>query len=233
MSDFLAIAHPDGGNAGVFAEAAAQIGVQIEEWIPATGAGPRRPVADYRGLVVLGGDENIHEVDRYPYLEGEYALLSDWLDSGRPVLGVCLGAQMIAHVAGGSVFKVPEREFGWVEVDVLPASGDDPIAGFGGSTVTGLLWHDYACEPPAGSTVLANNEVCVQAFRLGDAWAFQAHPEVSANVLAEWLEPVLANDDEPLLRGQAELISAGNESHLAAWNEYGRELFRRFADYCR
>ena len=120
MAEILAIAHPDGGTVGVLAEAASEQSLAIEHWIPAEGGEPQRPLDQYSGLVVLGGDENIDEVDRYPYLEREYEIVNDWIEAGRPLFGVCLGAQMIAHVSGGSVFKASEREFGWEQIDVLP-----------------------------------------------------------------------------------------------------------------
>lgn len=233
MAQILTIAHPDGGTVGVFAEVALERSLTIETWTPATGSDPERPLDQYLGLVVLGGDENLDEVDRYPYLERELEVVSDWIESDRPLFGVCLGAQMIAHVSGGSVFKASEREFGWVEIDVLPAAHEDPVTGFGGDTVTGLAWHDYAFEPPPEATVLARSEVCVQAFRLGEAWGFQNHPEVDADLLDHWMAPLLTEQTDPERRGQAELLEAGRAAHMPAWNEYGRELFRRFAKRCR
>ena len=140
---------------------------------------------------------------------------------------------MIAHVSGGSVFKASEREFGWEQIDVLPAGRDDPVTGFGADTLIGLAWHDYAFEPPPGSTTLASNSVCIQAFRYGEAWGFQHHPEIEGSVLDHWLAPLLADASDPARRDQAELVEAGRAAHMQAWNEYGRELFRRFAKRCR
>lgn len=233
MAEILAIAHPDGGTVGVLAEAAAEQSLTIEHWTPAEGGEPATPLDQYSGLVVLGGDENIDEVDRYPYLEREYEIVNDWIEADRPLFGVCLGAQMIAHVSGGSVFKASEREFGWEQIDVLPAGRDDPVTGFGADTLIGLAWHDYAFEPPPGSTTLASNSVCVQAFRYREAWGFQHHPEIEGSVLDHWLAPLLADASDPARREQAELVEAGRAAHMQAWNDYGRELFRRFAKRCR
>lgn len=232
MAEILAIAHPDGGTVGVFADAAAEESLAIEHWMPAEGGEPELPLDQYSGLVVLGGDENINQLDLYPYLERELEVVHDWVASERPLFGVCLGGQMIAHVSGGSVFKASEREFGWAQIDVLPAAHDDPVTGFGAERLTGLAWHDYAFEPPPGSTTLASNSVCVQAFRHGEAWGFQHHPEIESSVLDGWLAPVLI-DPDPERRKQAELLEAGREAHMPAWNDYGRELFRRFAKRCR
>ena len=219
-----------GGTVGVFNAAAAEESLSIEHWIPAEGGEPQRPLDQYSGLVVLGGDENIGEVDRYPYLEREYEIVNDWIEADRPLFGVCLGAQMIAHVRGGSVFKMPEKELGWIEIEQLPAAQDDPVAGFGPQLLTGLLWHSYACEPPPQATILARNEVCVQAFKLGEAWGFQHHPEVDDQLLDGWLQPLLAGEAEG--RRAAEIVEVGSAAHMATWNDYGRELFRRFARRC-
>ncbi len=233
MAEILAIAHTDGGTVGVFAGAAAEQSLAIEQWVPAEGGEPARPLDQYLGLVVLGGDENIDEVNRYPYLTREFEVVSNWIASERPLLGVCLGAQMIAHVSGGSVFKASEREFGWAQIDVLPAAHDDPISGFGEERLTALAWHDFAFQPPPGSTTLASNSVCVQAFRYREAWGFQHHPEINTAVLDHWIAPLLADESDPARREQAELLEAGRSAHMQAWNDYGRELFRRFAKRCR
>ncbi len=232
MAEILAIAHPDGGTVGVLGEAASEQSLAIEHWTPADGSEPQRPLKEYCGLVVLGGDENIDEVDRYPYLEREFELVRDWIEAGRPLFGVCLGAQMIAHVSGGSVFRASVREFGWEQINVLPAAHDDPVAGFGADSLTGLAWHDYAVEPPPGSIELASTAVCLQAFRYGEAWGFQHHPEIDDAILDGWLAPLLTGESDPARRAQAELVEAGRAAHMPAWNDYGRELFRRFAKRC-
>ncbi|MEI6792292.1 MAG: type 1 glutamine amidotransferase [Actinomycetes bacterium] len=230
MAEILAIIHPDGGTSGVLVDGARDNSMTIEEWCPALSAEPPSPLESYSGLLVLGGDENIDEVDRYPYLEKEFEIVNDWIEQERPLFGVCLGAQMIAHLRGGSVFKASEKELGWIEFEQLPEALDDPIASFGDQTLTGLLWHSYACEPPPDATVLARNDLCVQAFRLGEAWAFQHHPEVDQQILDEWLEPLHKGTSQE--QKDAALIDGGLADHLPAWNEYGRELFRRFAKRC-
>ncbi len=232
MAEILAITHPGDDTVGVFAAAAAQLSLTIEQWSVAGGGEPQRPINEYRGLVVLGGDQNIDEVERYPFLEREFSVVDDWIAGGRPLLGVCLGAQMIAHVTGGSVFKASEREFGWLEIEQLEAGRSDPVTGFAKPQLTGLLWHEYAFEPPAPATILARNRVCVQAFRLGEAWGVQHHPEVDEEVLNTWLEPLLAGISGAKKRRQAELVAAGCDDYLAAWNDYGRDLFRRFSERC-
>lgn len=233
MPEILSILHPDAGHSGVFRDAAAQEGVAVEDWMPAGGREPARdPVSGYDGLLVLGGDENVGEEDRYPYLDRENGIITAWLESGRPVMGVCLGAQMIASLAGGEVYRLEDKEMGWLGFRHLEAAREDPVLGFAAPAETGLLWHDYAFTAPPGATVLAENEACAQAFRLGEAWALQPHPEVTAAILEDWLEPDAQDEGNPARLAGKEQIAAGMPAWLAPWNAYGTELFRRFARRC-
>lgn len=226
MSRILAICHPAGGTSGVFHDSARAAGSEIEEWLPAERPEPPRPLGDYAALVVLGGDQNVGEQDRFPYLTAELALLREWLPGGRPVLGVCLGAQLLAEAAGGRVVRATQRELGWLDVQRLPAAADDPLLGFAPERVTALQWHSYAVEPPPGAVELARSPVCTQAFRLGSAWGVQFHPEVDRAILDAWLGDLDLR--VPPQARDAEVLEAGVAAHLEAWNAFGRQLFRRF-----
>jgi len=223
----LCICHPGGGTGGVFHAGAADAGCVIEEWTPAAEPQSPRPLEDYAALIVLGGDQNVCEQDRYPYLTDELALLRDWLPGGRPVLGVCLGAQLLAQAAGGEVVRASSRELGWLDVDLLPAAAEDPLLGFAPARVTALQWHTYAVDPPPGATVLARSPVSPQAFRLGDAWGVQFHPEVDAAILRGWLGDLDLEVREEA--ADAAVLQAGVAAHMERWNAFGRELSRRFA----
>ncbi len=234
MSRILAITHPGGGTSGVFLDGARAAGRELEEWMPAMSPQPPRPPADYGGLLILGGDQNVCEQDRFPYLTAELELTRDWLAGGRPALGVCLGAQLIAEAAGGAVFKATERELGWLDVERLPAAATDPVLGFGDEHLTALQWHSYAVEPPPGATLLARSPVCAQAYRLGDAWGVQYHPEVTRAILEEWITDLHGGlDTVTAARDEAALRAGLQDGSLERWNAYGRELFRRFAERVR
>lgn len=232
MPEILAICHPEGGTAGVFEDAAAGMGAPIVNWFPADEPEPPASSDSFCGLLVLGGDQNVDEQHIYPYLTRELEFISEWLDAGRPAFGVCLGAQLLAEAMGGRVVRAHEREFGWLDVSVLPEGLEDPVTGFGGDRVKALQWHDYAIEPPEGATALATSPVCLQAFRAGEAWGVQFHPEVTAEILEEWLEPLLAEAPGSQRREEAAEMLAGIPENIEAWNEYGRELFRRFVGRC-
>ncbi len=226
----LAITHPGGGTSGVFHDGARAAGRTIEEWTPAERAEPPRPLEAYGGLLVLGGEQNVCEQDRFPYLTAELEVVGHWLAGGLPLLGVCLGAQLIAQAGGGAVVRATERELGWLQVERLQAGAGDPLLGFGGQRFTALQWHSYAVEPPPGAVALARSPVCVQAYRRGAAWGVQYHPEVTPQILEEWIAELLADPGEVSAEQTAERLRAGvRDGSLERWNAHGRELFARFA----
>ena len=174
------------------------------------GRPPRRDA--YDGVMVFGGEANVD--DPYDWLAEEKAWIGDLLERGTPLLGVCLGAQLIADVAGARVGRLPEPEVGWHEVAC--AGGGDPILAF--------EWHRYGfSDPPPGAVELARNEVGCQAFRLGNAWGIQFHAEVDEPTVQSWIR-----DYGPEVGLDADALAAETAANIAAWNEYGRALCRRF-----
>ncbi|WP_062298396.1 glutamine amidotransferase [Demequina maris] len=135
--------------------------------------------------VVLGGPVGVGEVDDYPVLAEEAALLGARVEAGLPTLAVCLGAQLLAHALGGSVAP-GEPEVGWGTVDLAPAASSTPLRHLAGAPV--LHWHGDAIAPPPGAVVLASTPATpCQAFAIGSALALQFHPEVDAERIERWL----------------------------------------------
>lgn len=139
---------------------------------------------------MLGGGF-LPDADReHPWLAAERALARDCLDRGVPVLGICLGAQLLAHVGGGRVegdFGMPEK--GVTELTPQPAAADDALFQAFSTRTVGIESHrDQITQLPDGAHLLMSSERCRnQAFRLGDtAWATQWHPESSAARVANW-----------------------------------------------
>ena len=149
------------------------------------------------GLVVLGGEMAAWEDHRAPWLPQLRDLMASAVDAGAPVLGVCLGGQVMTLACGGVVDRAPVAEVGVYELDLLPAAADDPLFSVLPHSVPVAEYHgDAMLEAPAGAVLLASTRDCpIQGYRLGDrAWALQFHPEVDAEIVGSWF----ADDPEPV-----------------------------------
>jgi GMP synthase (glutamine-hydrolysing) len=138
-------------------------------------------------LVVLGGPIGVYEVDTYPFIRDEIAGISARLEADKPVLGICLGAQLMAASLGARVARGPVKEIGWAPVTLTDAGKGSVLASLAATPV--LHWHGDNCELPEGCERLASTEHCpVQAFRRRP-WqlALQFHLEVDAARFERWL----------------------------------------------
>lgn len=228
MARILVVTHPDGGTSGVFAQAAVDAGHALEEWSVAGGGRPASELAAYDALVVLGGGQNVAERDRLPYLSAELGLIADWHARGRPLLGVCLGAQLLAQATGGAVVRMERPEIGWFDVERLPAGAADPLLGPGGPVIRSYQWHSYAVDLPPGAVTLARNAACAQAFRTQNSWGVQFHPEVTAAIVEAWIDDWRADPDAIAQGFDPARARADAARELPSWADYGRGLFTGF-----
>lgn len=184
----LAIVHQGDAGPGVFADAFAGAGIELDEWMISAGGGPPGgDLARYDAVAVFGGAMHADEDDRHPWLTEEKRLLAELLEAGKPLLGVCLGSQLLAGAAGAGVRRLPTPEIGWHEVVLEPAASADPVLGFLPERFTAFGWHSYEADLPPGASALARSDACLQAFRAGEAaWGIQFHAEVSAADLDHW-----------------------------------------------
>ena len=176
------------------------------------------------GLVVMGGPMGVHDTDRYPWLVAERALIAAVATSGRPVLGVCLGAQQLATALGAEVTTGPTEEIGLGRVELTEAGRRDPVFGpeYGGLAHTALPcvhWHRDTFSLPDGAVHLAGTRLFPhQAFRWGDrVYALQFHVEVDHALAESW---------KPHLPAGVTLDGPG----LALVESVGTRLLQRFID---
>jgi GMP synthase-like glutamine amidotransferase len=140
------------------------------------------------------------------------------------MLGVCLGAQLLAKAAHARVFPASEPEIGWHEVELTRAAADDPVLGELPPRFDAFQWHYYAHDLPAGAEELARNRVCTQAFRLGERiWGVQFHPEVTLAQVEQWI------DEEPEATPLARRLEE-TRSRIESWNDLGRRLCGAFVE---
>jgi GMP synthase (glutamine-hydrolysing) len=195
----------------------------------------QRPALDkYEALIVLGGPMNAHQIDAYPNLGTEVDIIHEAVDAGMSVLGICLGAQLLAKALGGRVARNDEREIGWCEVELTEAGRVDPvISGFTSRQLV-FQWHEDGITLPAGAENLATSPASeVQAFRYGEqAYGLQFHLEVNASLVERWLT-VPAN--QPMLAAEAGrvdpvIIRQQTDERIGALQELSRQTFSRWID---
>jgi GMP synthase (glutamine-hydrolysing) len=158
----------------------------------------RKPSLDgYDGLIILGGPMNANDVANYPYLANELTLVKEALDRDISILGICLGAQLLAKALGGTVQRGPVREIGWYDVHVTDEGQRDPVLSTFGARSEVFQWHEDIIELPSSAVHLASSPLChAQAFRYGEhAYGFQFHLEVNQPIVERWL-PELSNDGD-------------------------------------
>ena len=175
----------------------------------------------FDGIILLGGGFMPDDYERAPWLSQERALTVDAIRSGTPLLGICLGAQLLAQVAGG-VVKASEGapEWGSTMIDLLPAADKDPVFAGIRSTVPMIEHHrDRITDLPEDAVHLAASDACpIQAFRVGSAaWGVQFHPEQYAARLSTWDSDALARSGVDL--GELVETAAANEpeAERASW----------------
>jgi GMP synthase (glutamine-hydrolysing) len=173
------------------------------------------------GLVVLGGGMGVYDQERLPHLRDEIALCAQAVLAHKPVLGICLGSQLLAAALGAKVGPAPRKEIGWHGVSLLPKAKDDRLFGALPQSFSAFHWHGDAFTLPALAIPLAATAMTpLQAFRKGEsAWGIQFHLETDEEVL------------EAMLRsGEAELLLAGaNAAHIRA---RARDELPRLRDHC-
>lgn len=145
---------------------------------------------DFTHIVLLGGPMNVYEEDRYPFLREEDLFIKEAIQRGKTILGICLGAQLIAKALGTKVFKAPVKEIGWYDVSLTKIGSNDPLFSNFPKTFPVFQWHEDTFEiPKAGKLIVTSTSVPHQAFRYGEGvYGLQFHLEVTEEMIQEWVE---------------------------------------------
>jgi GMP synthase-like glutamine amidotransferase len=225
----LAVEQQSDAGLGVFEEAIREDGHELTLWKPALGT--PAPDGDHDAYIVLGGAMNIEEQPKHPWIGTQLMAVAGWVEGGYPVLGLCLGSQMLATAAGGSARRASEPEIGWFDVTVNGAGAEDPLIGPLAPRFEAFQWHSFECVAPPGSVELARSPVCTQAFRIGErAWGLQFHPEVSRKDALDWIDDYRSDPDAVRIGIDPVALREETEPKLDGWNELGREVCRRFLE---
>lgn len=148
-----------------------------------------RSIKGYCALIVMGGPMGVYETEDYPFIKDELRLIEGALKDKVPTLGVCLGAQLLAHAAGGRVYKGRAKEIGWYDVELTPSGLTDKLLLGLPAKMKVFQWHGDTFDVPAGAVNLASSPLFEnQLIRVGEnAYGVQFHLEVTGGMVEEWI----------------------------------------------
>jgi GMP synthase (glutamine-hydrolysing) len=224
----LSVVHQEDAATGVFADAVAERDGELTEWVITNGPPPDGRPDDYDAVLIFGGAMHVDQEENHPWLRDEDELIRDLAARDVPMLGVCLGAQLIAKALGARVGAMPTSQIGWFDVEQTPEAAGDPVFEKLPRRFSSFQWHSYAFELPPNALPLARDPACLQAYRAGEsAWGIQFHAEVTKESVEDWFrssKPPDAPLDLPALQRET-------QEKISAWNDLGKRLCGAFLDF--
>lgn len=232
MKPVLVVTHLEDRSSGLVRECLERAGCPVVQ-VDKVDGGALPGATRVAGIVVMGGRESATRAAQDPFLSAEVALMAEALQRRVPVLGLCLGAQLLAVAGGGRVSAIGRMIADWEPLSLRPEAAADPVLGALPDGLAAFKWHEDMIEAPPGATMLADAPGPGAAlFRLGEsAWGSQAHLEVTPELLVDtWMTE---------RSGAAEIEAAGHpiadfraqsRRRLKAQMPAGRAVFSAFAD---
>jgi GMP synthase (glutamine-hydrolysing) len=193
------------------------------------------PLDQIAGMILLGGAMNVDQTEQYPFLAKDVEWIRQAIEIQLPLMGICLGAQLIAKALGARVYPNGVKEIGWYPIEFTKAAAEDPLFAQRG-TRTIFQWHGDTFDLPEGTVHLAKSLQCKnQAFRYGsNAYGLQFHPEMTASMVDSWLNTPSGQEELSQLDYiDPQQITALTPQELPIMQAWAGEVFGRFAQMCR
>ena len=233
MAVILAIQHVSHERIGTFEEAFKTAGCPVRTCNVAEPTVQWPCLNEVSGIVVMGGPQSVSQQSTYPWISRELELLREAIRRRLPILGVCLGAQMLAAALGAKVTKSPQKEIGWYPVMREPGARGDLLYEIFGQTETVFQWHGDTFALPRGAVRLASSPLCPeQAFRSGnDIYGLQFHVEVTEAMIRAWMQTPVNRAELASLRGVIDPIAIRRQcpQHIGRLGELSRHVAQAFA----
>ena len=224
----LAIQHVEPETTGLIGELLVEGGARLTTVRVFEGEPVPADIAPHDALIVMGGPMGVYEADRHPHLADEIELIRRAIERDVPVLGICLGSQLLAAALGSSV-RPARKELGWLPVTLTTEGMADPLFAGLPAAFPVLHWHGDAFDPPPGSAALASSDLTpCQAFRHGPHVGFLFHMEMSEAMIRALVE-------QDLESGYADVATTGRTldempRRLPAMRAVGTKVFGRVSD---
>ncbi len=216
----LAVENWKGEHLGYFEELAEEHGVEVEYRRLWKGDSLDGALEESELLVFLGGPMSVNDEGEYPYLAEEKRVIRQAVAENKPVLGICLGAQLIASALGARVYPGEVKELGWYRLLLTEAGAQDSVFSALPKEHEVFQWHGETFELPRGAVLLAGSELYPnQAFRVGRSYALQYHLEVTLGMIEDWVR------SEPEVR---ERVLEDAESRVERLNRLAEVFFTRW-----
>ena len=190
----------------------------------------------YDGLLVMGGPMDVWDIDTHPWLTPEIAAIKEWVDTGKPYLGICLGHQLLAEATGGTCARMAVPEIAVADVRLFDA--EDPIAAALPQRFLAMHWHGVEVkDTPENTVVLGRSAGCANQFmRVGEnAWGLQFHPELQSGTITQWMQDsgnVACASDWLGSEAEAWEFVEASEQQVESFLERSRAIYQRFRALC-
>lgn len=188
----------------------------------------------YNGLIVLGGHMGVYEAEEYTHIKTEMKLIEAALKKGIPILGICLGAQILAHVLGADVRRSPQKEVGWCDIELTAEGQKDPLFSHFQKTERIFQMHGDTFDIPQSAVHLASSQACLgQAFRLNEnVYGLQFHLEVDQAMILRWLKN--PRNQEQMLKDcgsvTSEQIEQETQTRIQHSIDLSQKTFQKFIE---
>ncbi|MBI5563139.1 MAG: gamma-glutamyl-gamma-aminobutyrate hydrolase family protein [Deltaproteobacteria bacterium] len=229
MSDILVIQHVESEGLGIIGPMLRAAGLAADFVRVFNGGVVPQDARTHSGLIVLGGPMGVYEEEDYPFITDELRLIESGLRRGLPVLGICLGAQLLARAAGARVYKGGTKEIGWYKVRLTEAGrGERLLVGLP-EEFTVFQWHGDTFDCPSAGVNLASSELFPNQFiKVGNAaYGIQFHLEVTEAMIREWFS-VNAGEVKALKSIDPAMVLKETPGNIPAIHALGRPVISRF-----